>query len=165
MKSIPVVVDSHLRLDGNLIGHDLTEQIFDELTIYNSAKDIARKTKRWGWQDLPDDFLLASLDGDTVVMPRGYAFQLKTLLRQKGIRVQWIDRRRRQRGGAFNTNGLTLKEHQWRATYEIARHQQGMYEAPTGSGKTVTCIGFIRHKRPKRTLILVDKLDLLNQWR
>ena len=83
MRSIPVIVDSHLRVDGNLIGHDLTNKILDELTIYNHAKDKAKKMNRWGWQKLPDDFLLANLDGDTVVMPRGYALQLKTLLREK----------------------------------------------------------------------------------
>ena len=60
---------------------------------------------------------------------------------------------------------MALKPHQREAVRKIIRHQQGMYEAPTGSGKTVTCIGFIKAKRPRRTLILVDKLDLLNQWR
>ena len=165
MIEIPVIVDSHLRLDGNLIGHDLAEQIFDELTIPNMAKERERSMNRWGWEQLPDDFQLGELDGDTVVMPRGYALQLKTLLRQKRKRVQWIDRRQWTRGSAFHTNGMELKEHQWRAVYEIARHQQGMYEAPTGSGKTVTCIGFLRHRRPKWTLVLVDKLDLLHQWR
>jgi superfamily II DNA or RNA helicase len=90
---------------------------------------------------------------------------LKTLLRENGLRVQWVDRRQWQAGAWFGNNGLKLKEHQWRAVYEMAKHQQGMYEAPTGSGKTISCIGFIHHRRPKWTLILVDKLDLLHQWR
>jgi len=47
----------------------------------------------------------------------------------------------------------------------MIRNQQGMYEAPTGSGKTVTCIGFLTEKSPLKTLILVEKLDLLHQWR
>jgi superfamily II DNA or RNA helicase len=165
-RSIPVVIDSHLRVDGNLIGVDLAEEIFDELTIVNTDKEFAKKTNRWGWQDLPDDFLLADLDGDTVVMPRGYAFQLKTLLRAKGLRVQWEDHRRWQHGPALNgSDGLSLKPHQQRAVRKIIRHQQGMYEAPTGAGKTVTCVGFMLAKLPYRTLILVDQLGLLNQWR
>ena len=167
MRSIPVIVDSRLRVDGNLIGHDLANEIFDELTIYNYAKDVAKKMNRWGWQDLPDDFLLGDLDGDTVVMPRGYAFQLKTLLREKGLRVQWVDRRRWREGPAFpltGTNGR-FKAHQIRAIRKIIKHQQGMYEAPTGSGKTVTCIGFIIAKQPLKTLILTDQIGLLHQWR
>jgi superfamily II DNA or RNA helicase len=47
---------------------------------------------------------------------------------------------------------------------KIRLHQQGIYEAPTGSGKTMTCIRFIQQVRPKNILILVDRLDLLNQW-
>ena len=58
MRSVPVIVDSHLRLDGNLIGHDLANEIFDELTINNHAKDVAKRMNRWGWEELPDDFLL-----------------------------------------------------------------------------------------------------------
>jgi len=164
-RSIPVVVDSHLRVDGNLIGHDLANQIFDELTVINREKEFAKRSNRYGWWELPDDFLLGWLDGDTVVMPRGYAFQLKLLLREKGLRVQWVDRRRFKRGELFNTNGLVLKEHQFEAVRKINRHQQGMYEAPTGAGKTVTCIGFVAYRHPRRTLILVDQLGLLHQWR
>ena len=158
-------MDSHLRVDGNLIGHDLANEIFDELTIYNRAKDAAKKMNRWGWEDLPDDFLLGALDGDTVVMPRGYAYQLKTLLRDENIRVQWVDRRKWQRGPDFHWNGMLFKPHQYWAIKKIVKHQQGMYEAPTGSGKTVTCIGFIINRKPKKTIILVDQIGLLHQWR
>jgi superfamily II DNA or RNA helicase len=166
VRTVPVIVDSCLRVDGNLIGQDLAEEIFDELTIYNTAKDVAKRMNRWGWEDLPDDFQLGLLDGDTVVMPRGYAYQLKTLLRENDLRVQWVDRRRWRRGESLNGDGkLSLRPHQRRAARQIIRHQQGMYEAPTGSGKTVTCIGFLAQKNPRKTLILVDQLGLLNQWR
>jgi len=164
MRSVPVVVDHALRLDGNLIGHDLANTIFDELTIHNSAKDAAEKMNRWGWEDLPDEFILGELDGDTVVMARGYAYQLKTLLREHGMRVQWVDRRKWRRGAPFVSNGAVFKPHQQVAMRQMIRHQQGIYEAPTGSGKTVTCLGFLTEKTPAKTLILVDKLDLLNQW-
>lgn len=166
MRVVPVIVDNCLRVDGNLIGHDLAEAIFDELTIHNRAKDIARKMERWGWQDMPDEFQLGDLDGDTVVMPRGYAYQLKTLLREEGIKVRWIDRRKWQRRAPKLGNGaFPYRPHQREAVRQIIRNQQGMYEAPTGSGKTVTCIGFLTEKSPLRTLVLVDKLDLLHQWR
>ena len=167
MRSVPVIVDSHLRLDGNFIGHDLAEAIFDELTVYNHAKDVAKKMNRWGWEKLPDDFQLGSLDGDTVVMPRGYAYQLKTLLRDHDIRVQWEDHRQWRSAGPFPSTGANgrFRPHQIKAIRKIIKHQQGMYEAPTGSGKTVTCIGFIIAKQPRHTLILTDRVDLLNQWR
>jgi len=166
MRVVPVVVDNALRLDGNVIDHDLAEAIFDELTIHNTAKDIARKMERWGWQEMPDEFQLGALEGDIVVMPRGYAYQLKTLLREEGLKVQWIDRRKWHRHAPKLGNGaFPYRQHQREAVRQIIRNQQGMYEAPTGSGKTVTCIGFLTEKSPLKTLILVEKLDLLHQWR
>lgn len=166
MRVVPVTVDNMLRLDGNLIGHDLAEQIFDELTIHNTAKDVAKRAHRWGWEQLIDDFQLGELDGDTVVMPRGYAYQLKLLLRENDLRVEWIDKRQWRRGASLNGDGkLSLRPHQRKAARQIIRHQQGIYEAPTGSGKTVTCIGVIAEKNPRRTLVLVDQLGLLHQWR
>ena len=102
-------------------------------------------------------------------MARGYALQLKYLLRENGLRVQWVDRRQWQEGPGFPATGGpkngSFKPHQIKAIRKIIKHQQGMYEAPTGSGKTVSCVGFILARQPKWTLILVDKLDLLHQWR
>src|SRR5262245_29000667 len=165
MQIVPVIVDSRLRVDGNIIGASLVEAIFDELTIPNEEKAYAERTQRWGWQELPDEFQLGKLIGDTVVMPRGYAYQLKTLLRDHGMKVKWVDRRHWRRGSELGNGDFPYRPHQAEAVRQIIRNQQGIYEAPTGSGKTVTCIGFIKDKRPRKTLILVDKIDLLNQWR
>lgn len=154
-----------MRVDGNLLGHDLVNQILDELTIRNTAKTIAKRTKRYEWWKLPDSFLLAELDGDELVMPRGYAVQLKLLLREKGIRVQWVDRRYRAKGPPFKwAKPFTPRVHQPPAVKAMRKHQQGMYQAPTGSGKSLTCISFIKETRPRKAIILVDKKDLLNQW-
>lgn len=165
MRSVPIVVDSHLRLDGNVIGHDLANDIFDDLTIPNKAKEYAEKTNRWGWQDMPDDFQLGWLDGDTVVMHRGYALRLKRKLRAHALRVQWVDRRRRQTGQGLSwRKQFTPRPHQVTAVTSLTKHQQGIYEAPTGSGKTLACLMFLQAVRPARTLVLVEKLDLLSQW-
>ena len=102
MRSIPVYVASDLRVDGNLLGHDLAEQIFDELEVPNEDRERAERSNRWGWWDMPEVFQLGELDGDTVVMPRGFALQLKLLLREHRIKVIWVDRRKWARGPAFH---------------------------------------------------------------
>jgi superfamily II DNA or RNA helicase len=43
-------------------------------------------------------------------------------------------------------------------------HQQGIYKAPTGSGKTVSVCGLIWETRPQRSIILVDRINLVDQW-
>src|SRR4051812_19084900 len=153
VRSIPVVVDSHLRVDGNLVGHDLAERIFDGLTVPNPAYyDAAQRLGRephW----LTSDFLLAGLDGDTIVMARGYALQLKLLLREAGLGIQWIDRRTFRRGAPLGYEEFYYRKHQPAAVRAIRRHQQLIYKAPTGSGKTVTVCGAIWEMSPQRSII------------
>src|SRR4051794_40177036 len=165
MRSVAVVVDSHLRLDGNLVGPDLANDIFDDLTIPNQAKEFAERANRWGWQDLPDEFILAWLEGDIIVMPRGYALRLKRKLRAQNLRVQWIDRRRRGRGEKLDwCRDFVPRQHQATTVTSMTRHQQGIYEAPTGSGKTLACLMFFQRVRPAKSIVIVEKLDLLSQW-
>jgi superfamily II DNA or RNA helicase len=166
VRPIPVVIDSHIRVDGNLLGHDLTEQIFDELEIKNVEREKAEQTNRWGWWELPETFQLGALDGDTLVMPRGYALQFKLLMREHDMKVVWHDRRRWEAGPPidFAMQPDSRYHHQGVAVRRMVKHQQGIYEAPTASGKTVTVIRFLQRIHPAHALILVDKLDLMNQW-
>jgi hypothetical protein len=133
---IPVIIDSHLRLDGNLIGLDLANTIFDELTLLNPEWAEAKKRTGWVPKSIEKWILLADLDGDTLVMPRGYAMELKLLLREHGHRVWWVDRRKWASGSAFGVKQFSYRDHQPAAVKAIIKHQFGIYEAPTGSGKT-----------------------------
>lgn len=56
-----------------------------------------------------------------------------------------------------------LRDYQQEAIEEMLLNEQGIYEAPTGSGKTVTALGLILRAKV-RTLIIVGKLDLARQW-
>ncbi len=164
---IPVVIDSHVRCDGNFLGNDLTEKILDELTLVNPAwVEWQRHSNGWSDpEDMPDKhIILADLDGDTLVMPRGYAYEFKLLLREHGHRVKWIDRRKWQRGPEFGKDEFNYWPHQVVAVRQMRHHQQGIYESPTGSGKTVAVCGLIWELHPAKSIILVDKIELLNQW-
>lgn len=167
MFSIPVVVDSHLRLPDFFLEYgDLVERVCEDLTIENQAKLDAKRRKQWGWQDLPDCFMLYDLDGDNLILPRGYALRLKQMLRERGRRVQWVDRRRRRRGSQIRLRKTPDPRfvHQLRALDSMAKHQQGIYQAPTGAGKSVVGARYIARKSPQRAIVLVDNLTLMNQW-
>jgi superfamily II DNA or RNA helicase len=164
VRIVPVTVDSHLRLDGNLVGHDIANQIFDELTVPNPEALYVREKRPWLAVDVPEDFLLADLDGDTVVMARGYAYQLRQLLLEHDLGVQWIDHRSFRRGAPLGHQEFSYRAHQPAAVRAIRRHQQLIYKAPTGSGKTVTVCGAIWEMSPQRSIILVDRVNLIDQW-
>ncbi len=164
MRSVPVYVTHELRVDGNLLGHDLVNDIFDDLTIPNDAHIKAKKREIWKWEEIPEFHEPFDLDGDIVVMPRGYALRLKKLLRVHRIKVDWIDRTKWAKGSPIGGDEFSYRDHQPAAVAAIKRHRQGFYKAPTGSGKTVTICGLIWDLSPRRTLILVDKKNLVTQW-
>jgi superfamily II DNA or RNA helicase len=165
MSRVPVIVDSHLRVDGNLLGSDLALSLIDEVTIENEARKVAKRMKRWGWQDMPAEFVLAELDGDTLILPRGFALRFKQILRDNDRTVRWIDRTCWEDGPAFGPEEFSYRPHQPEAIHQMIRHRQGFYKAPTGSGKTVTVVGMTWALHPKRVIILVNAVGLLEQWR
>lgn len=162
---IPTEIGSHLRVDGNILGGDLAMQIVDELTIPNRARRKAEQRGQWGWWEMPEDQILADLDGDTLVMPRGYAMEYKLLLREYGHKVWWIDKRTWQQGERFGVEQFSYRDHQVPAVAAMRKHQFGIYEAPTGSGKTGACCALLWELAPKYAMILVDKKELLYQWK
>jgi superfamily II DNA or RNA helicase len=165
MHPVPTILASRICVDSNLLGQNIVDQIFNELTVENKAKIVAKRMKRWGWEDLPDEFILVELDGDTIIMPRGYAFQYKLLLRENGMTPFWIDKRTWKRGSQIKWRKKFIpRKHQPLAKKKLKYHEQGIYEAPTGSGKSLTCIWLIQDLSPKQSIVLVDQLNLLTQW-
>lgn len=174
MRRVEVVVDKWLRVDARNIGYDLADDIIDQLRVPNLARAEALEQGRfWQAKDMPESYLLAryrmnrdndDYDSNWFYMARGYALELKRLLRRHGLKVRWIDQRTWQQGEPYGRNEFVFKEHQAPAVDEIKRHQQGMYRAPTGSGKTVVVCGLLWDLHPRAALILVDRISLVDQW-
>lgn len=164
MRTVPVTIDTHLRVDGQLLPAAAVEEILDELIITNGEKIEAMELGRPGVDKMPDKFFCVEMDGDELIMSRGWALQLKLLLREHGIRVRWRDKRKWRKGPAMGKEEFSYREHQPAAVDAMKKHQFGIYKAPTGSGKTVSAVGFIWEKSPMMSLILVDRINLVDQW-
>lgn len=161
---VPVRVDSHLRVDANLLGYELADKIIDDLIVENPDYFEAKAKGVWGLDAIPESFHLVELDGDTLVMARGYALQLKLLLREHGIGVWWQDKTVWRRGKPMGFEEFHYRPQQPAAVRKIKHHRQGIYKAPTGSGKTVTAVGLIWDLLPEKSIILVDRINLVDQW-
>ena len=166
---VRVTADHHLRMRIDQISSDLADFIADDLTILNEERQDLMFRNIQGWEDLPEYFHLVDIDddGEHLIMPRGYKGRLVNLLRQQGYEVAVRDNHAWHKGSAYlggHAKRITYRPHQPLAIKRMRQYKQGIYVAPTGSGKTVTMCGLLTEITPMRSLILVNRIDLVDQW-
>jgi superfamily II DNA or RNA helicase len=96
-------------------------------------------------------------------IPRGCLGELQELLESIGIKLDVVDERFQGTEIEVSFHGK-LTSTQETAVSELARYEDGVLVAPSGSGKTVIGIYLIAARR-KNTLVLVHRRPLLEQWR
>jgi superfamily II DNA or RNA helicase len=163
---ITVRIDSRLRVRKADLppGHEM--MIKQRLTIPNGARIAAIKRKQYNARDMPENIVLYEDDGPWLIMPRGFAFELRAGLDADGYSIRWDDQTSSPalRMDRLVHQGPTLREDQERACRAILTHRQGVVQAPVGSGKTVVVLEAWRRSGVPG-LILVEKSGLAKQWR
>ena len=100
---------------------------------------------------------------DYLCLPRGCEIDLFTELEQLGIKVYFVDKTNRGKKIDVKFNGH-LRDEQPLALEHLSHHDTGILSGTTAFGKTVVAIKLIA-ERKVNTLILVDKVSLLSQWK
>jgi len=141
----------------------LTAALKQQLTIDNPEYLEAKKYSRWMGKKLKPHLYFFAEHNDSLTFPRGYANHA-ILLARKFMRQdpKIIDQRRTAAPVDFRFLG-ELRPYQEEAIAAITRHDFGVLEAGTGSGKTVIALAVIA-KRRQPTLVLVHTKELLYQW-
>jgi len=98
-----------------------------------------------------------------LAIPRGCLGELQELLESAGIKLDVVDERFQGTEIDVGFHGQ-LTSMQKRVVTELARYDDGILVAPSGSGKTVVGIYMIAARR-RNTLVLVHRRPLLEQWR
>ena len=102
-------------------------------------------------------------DKQTIMLPRGCEQKLVELAREQGFTCLFDDKRNSGVPIKVSFSGV-LRDRQQRAADALLYYENGILMAPTGFGKTV--IGaYIIGKLKMRTLIVVPKTGLIDQWK
>lgn len=99
---------------------------------------------------------------DYLYLPRGCETDVKELLVDADIKVDFIDKMQKGKNIDVNFKG-TLRDDQQEAIKELFKYDIGVLSATTAFGKTVIAAKMIA-ERKVNTLILVHRQQLLEQW-
>ncbi len=95
-------------------------------------------------------------------LPRGCEGDIRNLLSEYNVDVNWIDETNKGKTIDVEFNGA-LRDEQHNAVDELKRYNDGVLSATTAFGKTVVGANLIA-ERKVNTLILVHRQQLLSQW-
>jgi len=98
-----------------------------------------------------------------LALPRGCEPELSFELEDLGIDIRYIDKTYSGKKIDVEFNG-TLRDEQSLALENLLYHDNGILSGTTAFGKTIVAIRLIAGKKIN-TLILVDKISLLSQWK
>jgi superfamily II DNA or RNA helicase len=100
---------------------------------------------------------------DYLCLPRGCESELSSELEELGVDTRFIDKTFRGEAIDVEFKGQLRKE-QTLALDNLLQHDNGILSGTTAFGKTIVAIKIIA-ERKVNTLILVDKVNLLSQWK
>lgn len=137
------------------------ERFQDRLTFDNPVWLENEKHGYSNWR-VPEKLRFYRIEGDDLIMPRGFIGQAIWILREEDVPYQVDDCTRRLTEVDFHFVGQ-LKDFQVEAVAAILRRDFGTLAAPTGSGKTVMALAAIARRR-QPALVVVHSKELLYQW-
>ncbi len=155
-----------LHISNKILATDIPERMVKEiaagLTMRNPV--YSDNEKRGRWNGGTEEFIFCYEKGRAgeIIIPRGYCGQLFTMAKQYGEPVKWTDGTRHCEPVDFEFSGV-LRNYQKEAARAILRRRSGVFECPTGGGKTIIGL-FVIAQRKQPALIIVHTLEIMHQW-
>lgn len=132
------------------------------IASFKNPEFYARQGMRLSIYNIPRIISCADMEEDYIALPRGCEDAVVTLLKDNQISYRIEDKTNHGENVTVRFKG-ELREEQKAAIASLTTHNNGILNATTAFGKTVTAIGLIA-ERKINTLILVHTKSLLDQW-
>jgi len=133
------------------------------LASFKNPMFYRQQAMRLPTYDHPRVISCADETQDYLCLPRGCEPDLFSELGKLGIAVEMIDKTFEGKTINVEFKGH-LRDEQTLALSHLLRHDNGILSGTTAFGKTIVAIKLIAEKKIN-TLILVDKVSLLSQWK
>ena len=161
-KSIKVILNDMVYIDK--AGLDsIVKNSFRRLATFANPEFYKKQRLRMSVYNIPMVIDCSKEDDKYLKLPRGTYEYLESLCKANNIKIIKTDKRSKGKKITVSFNGK-LREEQQLALDKLLKYDNGILCAPTGFGKTVIGCKLIE-ERKVNTLILVNKLQLLEQWK
>ena len=161
-KSIKVILNDMIYIDkANL--NSIVKNSFRRLATFANPEFYKNQKLRMSVYNIPMVIDCSKEDDKYLKLPRGTYEYLESLCKTNNIKIIKIDKRFKGNKIDVTFNG-NLRDEQQKALDNLLKYDNGILCAPTGFGKTVIGCKIIE-ERKVNTLILVNKIQLLNQWK
>lgn len=137
------------------------KNVFRRLATFANPEFYKKQAMRMSVYNIPMIIDCSKEDEKYLKLPRGTFEYLEELCKIHNVKICKKDKRYKGHKLDIQFNG-NLREGQREALDELLKYENGILCAPTGFGKTVIGCKMIE-KRNVNTLILVNKIQLLNQ--
>ena len=158
------IIDSAIRIPESEVPDEVWSGLRPMLALPNREKESARREKRYGWTEMPDEIELFDFQDGHLVIPRGFRDPLEQGCESLGVSLEWTDNRTNCREFKVWPAFDRYRSFQQPAARALLEAEEGIIEAPAGSGKSVTGMELVRIARQRWNIVVVNTINIATQW-
>lgn len=159
--NVDVYITHEIAIPEEQLPFDAIESLKDQL-IFTNPQWLENKKRGYWNGKTPEKLYFLKARNNYLTMPRGFIHHLKSILTPFDLNLVIHDQTRILDEIDFEFTGQ-LYDFQERATKVILKRKFGVFNCPTGGGKTVVALYCIA-KRKQPALVIVHTKELMYQW-
>jgi superfamily II DNA or RNA helicase len=160
--NVDVYITHEIAIPEEQLPFEAIESLKDQL-IFTNPQWLENKKRGYWNGKTPEKLYFLKTRNNYITMPRGFIHHLKSILTPFDLNLVIHDQTRILEDIDFEFTGQ-LYDFQKRAANVILKRKFGVFNCPTGGGKTVVALYCIA-QRKQPALIIVHTKELLYQWR